>query len=471
MWKRLDRRIFIWDREFTGTVVRLALPVLLQALVASFMFIVDNLMIGQLGQSALAGVTQANRITFLMQVTMFGVVSGASVFTAQYWGARDLNGIHRTLGLGMLTAGCVALPFALAAIFIPEQLMRVLIQSEGAEDALAAGIEYLRVVGFAYLLQAVSMVQSAVLKSTEQVKLPMYGSFAAILTNVTFNALLIFGYLGFPRLGVIGGAIATVMGCVVELVILVFAGYRMKFANAAPLKSLLSGTREDARRFFRVVLPTMVNEAFWSLGMVCYAIAYGMMGEATVAAVSIFNNVEQLSSVALRGATHACAVMIGMAIGSGRNDDAELTARRMLVLGASLGVVVGVLVVIASPLVVARFPVPAETAAAARALINTYAGFIWVQSLACLLIVGILRAGGDVRYAMLVDVLPVWLIGIPLVFLAGPALSWPINWVYLLTRIEEVMKTGISLKRLTSGRWIHNLVAPQEITGETLPTP
>ncbi|MEA5067013.1 MAG: MATE family efflux transporter [Eubacteriales bacterium] len=461
MRKKLDRGIFVWDREFTGAVVRLALPVLLQALVASFMFIVDNLMIGQLGQSALAGVTQANRITFFMQVTMFGVVSGASVFTAQYWGARDLPGIHKTLGLGMLTAGCVALPFALAAIFIPEQMMRVLIQSGGADDALAAGVEYLRVVGFAYLIQAMSMVQSAVLKSTEQVKLPMYGSFAALLTNLTVNALLIFGKLGFPRLGVTGGAIATVMGCAVELLLLVVGGYKMNFANAAKLADLVSGTREDARRFFRVVLPTMVNEAAWSLGMVMYSIAYGMMGEGTVASISILNNIEQLVSIALRGATHACAVMIGMAIGAGRNKEAELIARRMLVLGVGLGLLTGLVAMLVGPTVIALFPVPPETAAATHTLINTYVGFTWVQALASLLIVGILRAGGDVKYAMIVDILPVWLVGIPMVFLAGPGLSWPIHWVFLLTRIEEVIKDVICIRRLRSGKWIHNLVAKE----------
>lgn len=456
---RIDKRIFIWETNFSRDVVRLAVPILLQNLVMAMMFIVDNLMIGSLGESSLAGVTQANRVTFFMQVTMFGVVSGASVFTAQYWGTRDLRGIHKTLTLGMLTASGVALLFALPAVFAPDALMRVLISDEASFAARAEGTAYLRVIGFAYFFQAISMVQAAVLKSTEQVKLPMYGSIFAILTNLSLNYLLIFGNLGFPRLGVTGGAIATVTGCAVELGVLLIVSYKMHFANAAPVRNLRPGTREDARRFFRVVLPTTGNESLWSLAMVMYSVAYGMMGEGTIAAVGIFNNIEQLSVVALRGATHACAVMIGMAIGSGRNDEARLIARRMMMLSIATGVAVGALVLAASPLVVTFFPVPASTAESARKLINTYACFIWLTSAACMIVVGVLRSGGDVKHAMMIDVLTVWFVGIPLVFLAGPVLNWQIHMVYLASRVEEVFKVALGFKRLSGDKWINNLAA------------
>ncbi|MEG2859611.1 MAG: MATE family efflux transporter [Clostridia bacterium] len=451
----LDRRLFHWEKNFTRTVLRLAVPIVVQSLMIALMHIVDNLMIGQLGEYQLAGVTQANRITFLLQVTMFGVVSGASIFTAQYWGKRDLAGIHRTLGLGMITGLGVAALFAIPSILCPEVLIRLLIHEE---HAMEAGAAYLRVVGFAYLVQALSTVQAAVLKSTEQVKLPMAGSILAIVANTLLNYMLIFGKWGAPKLGVTGGAIATLIGSCLELALLLFVGYRYNLPNAARLKAF-AFTRLEAKRYFRVVLPTMLNEGFWSLGMVVYSGAYGLMGASTVAAVSIYNSVEQLSSVVLRGATHACAVMIGMAIGAGREQEASLTAKRML-LGSSLaGLVGGLFVMGISGFVVSWFNVSVETARSAHTLINTYACFLWLQALASLLIVGILRAGGDVKYAMVTDIAPVWLVGIPLVFIFGPGMGWSIQHVYLLTRIEELVKSVIAFGRMRSGKWIHNLIA------------
>lgn len=450
----LDKRLYRWEKEFGQTVLRLAVPIVIQSLVVALMHIVDNLMIGQLGENQLAGVTQANRITFLMQVTMFGVVSGASVFTAQYWGNRDMKGIHRTLGLGTVTGLGVALLFAIPCICCPRALIGLLIHDELAAQA---GVSYLRVIGFAYLIQGVSLVQAAVLKSTEQVKLPMAASIVAIASNTLLNYLLIFGKWGFPRLEVTGGAIATLIGSCLELAILLGVGYRYRLPNAARLKDMRF-TRRQAGEYFKVVLPTMLNEGFWSLGMVVYSAAYGLMGPGTVAAVSIYNSVEQLASVVLRGATHACAVLVGMSIGAGREEEAKLTAGRMLLGGTATGIVTGALVFLISGFVVGQFNVSAQTAASAQRLINTYACFLWLQAAATLLIVGILRAGGDVRYAMVIDVVPVWVIGIPLVFAFGPGAGWPIWYVYMLTRIEEVIKSVVALRRLKSGKWVHNLI-------------
>lgn len=452
---------FKWDKAFTQTVLRLAVPIMIQSLMVSLMHIVDNVMIGQLGEYELAGVTQANRISFLLQVTMFGVVSGSSVLTAQFWGKKDVKGIRSFLGLGLITALCVAALYAVPSLVMPEKILAILIQDE---RAAASGVSYLRVVAIAYFVQAISLVNAAVLKSTEQVKLPMRASILAILVNTCLNYLLIFGKFGFPKLGVKGAAIATVIGCGAELLVLIVTAYKNNMATAARLRELRPACRADIGKFFRIVLPTMLNEGFWSLGMVMYSIAYGRMGASTVAAVSIFNNIDQLASVMLRGTTHACAVMVGMAVGQKRYDDAHTTAKRLLFgsMAACLGI--GVVVALLSPLMVSLFNVSAETAGKARALIRVYAGFIWAQAAATTLIVGILRAGGDVKYAMVTDVAPVWLIGVPLVFWLGPGLGLPIYAVFAVTRIEEIVKSVISYARLNSGKWIHNLVEKPEVS-------
>lgn len=443
-----------WEKEFSRAVLRLSVPVSIQSLIVALMHIVDNLMISELGESYLAGVSQANRITFLMQMTMFGLVSGASVFTAQFWGAKDIKGIHETLGIGMLTGILGALVFAIPSVLIPGKLIRLLLHEE---PAIRAGVSYLRIVGLAYGVQAVSLTQSSVLRSTEQVKLPMVASIAAILTNLLFNYLLIYGKFGFPRLEAAGAALATLLGACLELAILLIVGYGKKLPNAAPLRALRF-TRARAVAYFKVVLPTTLNECLWGLGMVLYSVAYGLMGAGTVAAISIYDNIHQLASVVLRGATNACAVMVGMQVGAGHGDEAQKTAGRMLAGGAVIGVVIGTLVMLSSSFLVSWFNVSPETAKSARNLVNMYGLTMFLPTMATIVIVGILRAGGDVRFAMFNDILPVWLVGLPLVFLSGPLAGWPIQYVFLLTRIEELVKTANGIRRIASRRWIRRLV-------------
>ena len=451
----MQSRVLRWERSFSQDVLRLAIPIVIQSTIMAMMFIVDNLMIGQLGEIELVGVTQANRITYFFQVSSFGIMSGSSIYMAQYWGTKDIAGVQRTLGMGMILSLILSFLFAVPAIFCPEVLMRLFLHDP---QTLKAGCDYLRVIGFTYFIQSISYLQNSALRSTENVRLPMWGSLAGIIVNVFFNYLLIFGHFGFPRLGVTGAAIATFMGCIAELAIILTVSYRNRLPNAATLRALFPRSMLRVKQFCRVVLPIMMNEVFWSLGIVIYSVAYGLMGTSTVASISILNNVEQLASVMLRGSTHACAVLCGMAIGAKRNDDAELTAKRMLVAAMGLGIVMGIVVFLTRGFMVGLFNVSPQTAETAKKLITSYASFMWIQSAACMLIVGILRAGGDVRFSVLMDVLPVWFIGIPLVFLFGPRLGFPIYTVYLIVRAEEIIKVIVCSLRLKSNKWIHNVV-------------
>lgn len=444
-----------WERDFTRQFFRLALPIMVQSAVGALMFLVDNFMIGQLSESELAGVTQANRITFLFQLTMFGTVGGASVFFSQYWGKRDVAGVRQALGVGLVFSLVIASVFALPALLCPRTLMNLLIGPGAAQDA---GTIYLPIVAVTYYMQAVTLMESSVLKSTEQVKLPMAASIAAIALNTCLNYLLIFGRMGFPRLGVQGAAIATVCGVLAEMLITLIASYRYGFANAARLHELRPKIPGFVPRFMRVVVPVMLNEAFWSLGTVMYSVAYGRMGEGAVAAISIFNNIEQLSSVILRGTTHACAVMIGMSIGAGREHEAQRDCWRMLLANLLGAFIMVIPVFFFSGLLVNQFNVSAQTALDAQRVIQVYCFTILLHAVNSTIIVGVMRPGGDVRYSMFLDTLPMWIISVPLVFLFGPGMGWPVYWVYAISSVEGIVKMLIGLRRISSGRWIHNLV-------------
>lgn len=450
------RGILRWEKEFINRVLILAVPMILQSIVTAMMHIVDNLMIGQLGQVELAAVTQANRITFLFQLTMFGTVGGVNVFVAQYWGNKNMQGIHRAMSMGLRAALIVASLFALPALIIPEKLLSLLLTND---DAIAFGAQYLRIAGFTYYLTALSLVHSAVMKSTEQVKLPMYAGIVAIIVNTCLNYLLIFDHGFFGGYGVRGAALATLIGTAVEFAILFFVGRKKKFASAINLKDLRIGVPGYARKYFKVALPVMLNECLWSLGITCYSVVYGHMGDgvSAVAAISIFTNVEQLAMVTMRGMNYACGVLIGIAVGRGDRDEAMLIAHRMRVWTMIILEISGFIMLAFAGKIVGLFNVEPETAASAVKLLQVFATFIWLQGLYTVTIVGILRAGGDVRFSAVMDVLPVWVIGVPLIALTGLVLKWPIHQVYIMTYVVNLVQACVGHFRIRSGKWIKNI--------------
>lgn len=453
----IDKSIFRWEKEFTRSVFRLGIPMMLQALVAALMHIVDNIMVSQLGDIAMAGVTQANRVSFLYQITMFGVVSGASVFAAQYWSSKDIKSIRRVMGMGLVVALLIAALFAVPSMLLSNSVLGLLIKDEAAREFGAA---YLRIVAIGYFIQSLSLLFASILRSTEKVLLPMTASITAIVVNTILNYLLIGGRLGFPALGVRGAAIATIVGASLELVILVLISYKKRYATAAKPHELKIPSLAFVKKYFRIVLPVILNEGFWSLGIAVYSAAYGRMGDGytVVAGVGIFNNIEQLASVMLRGVTHAAAVMIGIAVGSGDRKLPKLYAQRFMFGNFVVGLLAGLLVLCASGAILSVYTeISAETIAVAQYIITVYALFLWMKALCSLMIVGILRPGGDVMFSMFIDVVPLWVIGIPLIFIFGVALGWPIQIVYPMTLIEETVKTVVCYFRIRSGKWIHNL--------------
>ena len=469
MKKALRSPVLRWEPAFTRQLFRLAVPIALQSVVTASMQLVDNLMIGVLGDVPLAGVTQANRVSFLFQVAMFGAISGASIFVAQYWGRRDVAGVRRTQGIAMAFGLLVAAALGIPSILMPESIMRLLISSE---EGVRAGAEYLGIIGVVYFVQSQSLIQAAVLKSTEQVKLPMFASIAAICTNVVFNTLLIYPTrdvqllgLAFTMpgagMGVRGGAYATLVGACVELFLILFFSYRWHFANAARARELLPGSSRAVRNFIAIALPVLLNEAVWASGTVMYSAVYGRIGDgvAASAAAGVFSNVEQLANVAVRALSHACGVMLGMSLGAGEPDKARLYARRFLVASPLLAQAFTLCVILplAGPLI-SIFPVSAETARMARQMIHVLCGGIWLNAFNTIIIVSVLRTGGDVGAAAAIDVGSLWLIGVPAACVAGLLLKWDIAFVYLATYLEQIFKAFVALRRYRKGNWVRNIV-------------
>ncbi|HYH04081.1 MAG TPA: MATE family efflux transporter, partial [Bacillota bacterium] len=308
-----------------------------------------------------------------------------------------------------------------------------------------------------YLLTAVSFTYATVLRSTGKVVLPMLIIFSALSVNTLFNFLLIYGNYGFPRLGVAGAAIATAFARLVELVALLGAVYTKQLVPAAKLHELFNFSRAFTGRFFRTIVPVILNEFFWSLGVTMFALVYARMGTDIIAAVNIGSTVERLAMVLFFGMAQACAVMIGNRIGANDEPTAFTYARRLALLAPAIGCIVAGLLFILNPRFLAVYKVAPEVINLSEQILTIFTLTLPIRVFNLMLIVGILRSGGDTRFCLLIDTAGLWLIAVPLAFLAGLVWRIPPQGVYLLVASEELFKCGLGIYRLVSKKWLNNL--------------
>lgn len=442
------------DAVYFKTLARIALPIAAQHFITSSLNAVDVIMVGQLGETALAAVGLANQVFFLLMLLLFGVSSGAGMFTAQFWGKREVQNIHKVLGIGLLLGIGSSLLFTLAALTFTETILGIY-----SKDAavVALGSAYLRRVAYSYIFTSITFSFASVLRSTENVKLPMLVSIVALSLNTALNYALIFGNFGFPQMGVEGAAIATLISRSLECCALVLLTYRLRTSAAARLTDLAGFSRAFVQRYLKIALPVMFNEMMWSLGITIYQIIYARIGTESIAAVNISISIEGMAFVFFIGITNAAAIMIGNRIGAGEESKAFDYARRSLIIGVSGAVLVGMGILISKDFILSLYQVSDITRQNASMILTIMAFFIWVRVSNMTMIVGIFRSGGDTRFSFALDVGSVWLIGIPLALLGAFVFHLPVYGVVLMIMAEEFIKMLIGFRRFSSRKWINNL--------------
>ncbi len=416
---------------------------------------VDTVMIGALGERDIAASGLANQLFFLFVLILFGINSGSGIFIAQYFGKKDIKNIHRVQGIGLITSCSIALIFTLGAVLFPKSIL-----SAFSKDSMVViqGSKYLRIVGLSYVINAISLSYAFALRSTRQAKIPMFISIIALLTNTILNYLLIFGKFGFPFLGIEGAAIATLIARIVEFLCILGYVYSTKNILAAPLKQLFDLSKEFIANFFKITIPVILNEGFWALGMTMYSMAYARISTEAIATVQISNTVQNIFMVMNMGISNACAVMIGNKIGEGKQHRAIEYSKKFSYIVPILGAVMGLLLIIASPLILKAFSVRAETYSDAIKVLRIIGIIMPIKAFNALLVVGILRSGGDTKFSLFLETGTVWLVGVPLAFLGALLLKWPVYMVVSLVMLEEVVKVFIGIWRVKSKKWIRSVV-------------
>ena len=440
-------------RQFYQTLVKLAIPVSIQNMISSSLHLVDTIMIGQLGAVEVAAVGLANRLFFVFILVCFAISSGTAIFTAQFWGKKDVQHIGKVMAIALTLVIAVSLIFSFGALVIPNIVMQIFTKDR---LVISNGSTYLRVIGWSYLLSAVTMLYAFILRSMEQVKVPMYASAIALGLNTLLNYCLILGHFGFPALGVWGAAFATVIARVIEVAIIVGITYWRRYP-AVHFSDFWTIPGVLIKQFFATTLPVIANEFSWVVGMTTYSIVYGRMGTAEVAAVNIVNPVEQVSSGMFFGLASAGSVMIGNQIGAGHEKTAYTYAKRLAWLGVLGAGFMGVVILGNASRITSVFKVAPEIRMFAVNMLFVLSAVLWTRVFNTINVVGVLRGGGDTRFSMYMEILSIWGVGVPLAFLGGFYWKIPVYWVFALVSLEEVVKMAVGIYRMHSGKWIHNL--------------
>ncbi len=453
-------KLFRREPGFYPRLISLALPILLQNLITNSLGLVDTFMVGTMGEGPLAGVTLANIPVFVVQLMMFGIQSGSSVLISQYRGKGDMGAINRVMGIGMYAAGAIGLTFALIMGFLPTQFMR-LFGTDAAVVATAA--RYARIVGWSYFFDSFVQVYIGVHRAMGNPSRGLVILGASMASNTFLNWMFIFGNLGAPRLAEQGAALATLLARVLSCSIAVGWAILDKQFKLSPALLFRPGG-EMTRRFIRFSTPVMCNETFWGLGTSLFPTIMGHMegSQEILAAYAIAGNITNLCTVGVFAISGTAAILIGQEIGSGRADrvyslGALLNALAFLFgLGAGL-LFLGLLHWFVIPVLYPLFGLSSAAGDICTMMLTVVFTMMPLRSFECTNIVGVLRGGGDVRMATLIDLTPLWVVALPLAVLSGLVFKAGIFWVYLSMMSENLVKGILGIRRFLSGKWINDV--------------
>lgn len=437
-------------------MLSIAIPLTLQNLLFSSFTLIDTVMVGSLGDLPLASVGMAGKWTWFLNIVLFGCTSGAAVFIAQYFGAGDYKGIHRTYGLMSMLSLASGLVFMVLGLLFPEIVVGMFTKDP---EAIKVASVYLRIIALSYPFQALAKSASTLLQSTQRVVIPFVGAACSVVTNIVLNALLIFGLCGFPAMGVAGAALASAIAVAVNALVIYGLGYARGTMLRAPLREMLDISRGFVRDYVRVGAPAMFNETVWALSILIYSSIFGHMSTEAYASITVVKSIEDLTCVAVFGMCSACAVMVGSYVGQGKFDTAKACARYHIKLVTAMSVVIGGSLFFLKGPIMSLFGVSDVVRADSMAVIMVYGAEMALRNIPLMLVVGTFRAGGDTKYGLIVDSISAYLIGIPVTAFAGLVLHMSVPVTYaIMYFVEDFLKTIVYGRHFFSDKWIKPVV-------------
>lgn len=438
-------------RSLRKEIVRLAFPIALQQFMTALVGACDAIMLGKLSQDAMSAVSLATQVTFVFNLFMFAFMAGENMFVAQYYGKGDYTGISQVFSLVTKICGCIAVVFLAGTLFFPEQLMRILTNEE---TLIVLGSEYLRVIGISYVFSGIAQIFLAIMKNCGAVNMSTLINGVMVILNIALNAVFIFGLSGFPKMGIKGAALATVLATVVQF--LWSVGYVLCRIRAVKL-SLRSCEKKLFGRFWQKTVPLLINNLAWGIGFSMYSVIMGHLGTDAVAANGIANISKNLVVCFCLGLGNAGSIIVGNRLGADRLQEAKEAGETLTKTAIIAGIVSGLVLIALSPFITKMVDLTPTARGYLQKMLLISSYYIAGKSVNCMTIGGIFAAGGDSKFGMLCDSVTLWCIIVPLGCICAFILKLPVMVVYFVLNLDEIIKLPVVYKHYKKYKWIKNL--------------
>jgi len=448
-------------KELYKKVFTIGIPVSIENMIYSLMNFIDVFMVGKenvvlgLGTAAVAGLGFANQIFMIFIVSLFGLNSGGGILAAQYYGKKDYKNLKKCLGITITVGLLFSFLFFLMGLFIPEKIIGIFTSDP---KVLKLGVNYFRIIALIYPLIGLGYSFNMQLRAIGKNQYSLYSTIIGLCINLVGNYLFINGNLGFPAMGVVGAAIATVIARIVSVFYLIYIIYKNKLPMAGNFQELFKLSWSFIAKALKISLPVFGHEIMWVTGVSMYVIIYGRIGTEATAAIQVVKSISNLVFTLVFGLSSGTAAIIGQEIGAGNEENAYKYGVELLKISLVIGTAVALFVYAICPVVLILMKVDSAIYPLARQIVFSEGILIIIKTTGTLFIVGVLRAGGDTLWTMFADLIPLWTFAIPLTYIAGLKFGLPIALVYLCSGSDELLKMPFCIQRLKSRKWINNLV-------------
>lgn len=459
--KKLSK--FIGNRDFYKMVLLIAIPIMIQNGITNFVSLLDNIMIGQVGTEQMSGVAIVNQLIFVYNLGIFGGVSGAGIFTAQYFGQGNHQGVRQTMRFKLWLAAVITALTALLFWGGGTALISSYLKGEGSAESIAAtlffGKQYLGIMLAGLPAFAVVQVYSSTLRECGQTILPMKAGVAAVVINLSLNYILIYGKLGAPALGVAGAAIATVISRYVEMMIVVVQVHRKKdeYSFVTGLYRTLKVPRELAFRIIKKGSPLLLNETLWAAGMAMLTQCYSVRGLNVVAGLNVCNTINNVFNIVFIALGDSVAIIVGQLLGAGKMKEARDTDNKMIAFSVMCCTGVAIIMFFMAPLFPQMYKINGEARLLARHFIMASAVFM-PQNAFLHATYFTLRSGGKTIITFLFDSVFIWCVSVLIAFVLTRYTPLPVVVVYVMVQLEDIIKCVIGFILVKKGVWLQNIV-------------
>lgn len=446
------------EKSFLASVIGIAVPVGLQSMLQSSFSMIDQLMVGQLGSTAVSAVEVAGRPAFIYSVVLGAAAAITGIMISQYLGMEDRKMADRSLSVNLAAAAALALVFTLVCLLFPGQIVGLYIRDDPA--VLAAGQDYLTCILWTYLPMGVSSILAVMVRCLGRAVWPLAAGITSAAVNTGLNYGLIFGRFGFPALGVAGAAVASVISQVVNMLLMLVIFCLVRLRGHRDFRFSLSLGAEGYRQYLLMLLPILVTELLWSLGQNVNTFIYGHLEQGDLAAMSMTGPIQGLFIGALSGVSQAAGILIGKRLGAGEYEEAYQESKKLVWYGVVGSLLLSALLIGLRWAYVPLYKVEPGVRETAAKLLLAFAVLAPVKVANMILGGGVVRSGGKTAYIMVIDVVGTWLVGVPLGLASAFLFRLPVEWVYFILSQEELVRLGMTIVVFRRKGWMNRLSAP-----------